>query len=114
MIPYIIKQARPAYYTDYDNVIVNFGSTSHIENLDKVIIDYIVDEMYSFCSEEYGHNINITSYSDFCEKYWEMLKIKLKYWDSVFEVYYFENKWIDWDITAYQDKILSAYMEKLI
>jgi hypothetical protein len=112
MIPYIIKQARPIDDTCYDNVIIELSSSRCKEDLNKDIIDYISTVMYEFCSEEYGHDIKITSYSDFCEKYWKTLEMQLKYWDSVFEVYYFENNWIKWDITAYQDKIWLAYNKK--
>ena len=114
MIPYVIQQARPTDDISYDNVIINYNSIQDMENLDKDVINYIVDVMYEFCSEEYGHNIKIKSYSDFCEKYWEKLGIQLNYWDSVFEVYYFENKWHNWDIKAHQDKIISAYIKKII
>jgi hypothetical protein len=109
MIPYIIKQARSSDDTRDNNVIVECGSTQNIDNLDKVIIDYIVDVMY-----EYGHNIQITSYSDFCQKYWDILGIQIRYWDGVFKVYYFENEWKEWNITTHQDNIFSTYYNKKI
>jgi len=112
MIPYIIKQARPIDDISYDNVIIELRSSRCTEDLNKDIINYIVTAMYEFCSEEYGHNIKITSYLDFCEKYWKIEGIQLKYWDSVFEVYYFEKDWIQWDINIYQDNIWLAYNQK--
>jgi hypothetical protein len=114
MIPYIIKQARPTCDIRDNNVIVHYNLTRNIEDLDKDVIDFIVGEMYEFCSEKYGHNIQIKSYSDFCKKYWEILEIKLHYWENVFEVYYFKNEWIKWNLTSHQDKIFSCYMEKLL
>jgi hypothetical protein len=113
LIPYIIKQARPNDDDRYNNIIINLKSIKSIDDLDKVIINFIVDEMYEFCSKEYGHNIQITSYSDFCEKYWNILECKPYYWDSVFEVDYFDNKWIKWDIKNNEDKIFSTYMKKV-
>ena len=112
MILYIIKQARPIDDTCYDNVIIELSSSRCVEDLHNDIINYIATVIYEFCSEEYGNDIKITSYSDFCEKYWKTEGIQLKYWDSVFEVYYFENNWIKWDITEYQDKIWLAYNKK--
>jgi hypothetical protein len=112
MIPYIIKQARLTHDIRDNNIIVHYNLTRNIENLDKDVIDYIVGEMYKFCSEKYGYNVQIKSYSDFCKKYLEKLKIKLNYLENVFEVYYFENKWIKWDLIFHQDKIFSVYMEK--
>ena len=113
MIPYIIKQARPIDDTSYDNVIIELSSSRCTEDLHNDIINYIATVMYEFCSEEYGHDIKITSYLDFCEKYWKTEGIKLKYWDSVFEVCYFDNNWIQWDITVYQDEILLVYNKKV-
>lgn len=68
--------------------------------------------MYEFCSEEYGHDIKITSYDDFCDKYWEITEIRIRGWYNVFRVYYFETKWIEWNIEDYKDEIYVSYVAK--
>ena len=113
MIPFVIEQARPNDDSRHNNVIVNFNSVKNMKELNEDIINYIVSEMYDFCSEEYGHGINITSYSDYCEKYYKTIQIKLLYWNGVFEVRYFTNEWINWDVYENNDKIMIAYNKRL-
>ncbi len=111
MIPFIIKQARPSYDLRDNNVIIHHELTNYDEDLDKTIIKCIVNIMYEFCSKEYGYNIKISSYSDFCDKYWEVYEVKFRYWNSVFEVSYFNEKWNDWDASLHEQQIYELYQK---
>ena len=66
--------------------------------------------MYEFCSEKYGHGIEIKSYDDFCDKYWRIKEIKIKGRYNIFCVYYFEKEWILWNIENYKEEIYKAYV----
>ena len=110
MIPYYIQQACSSDDVREANVYVTRGSCVK-SNLNEMIINHIVNEMYEFCSEEYGHNIKITSYDDFCDQYWKIIEIKLHGWYDIFRVYYFENEWIKWDISDYKKEIYDEYVK---
>ncbi len=68
MIPYFIQQARPNDDCRDNNIITSCYFCTKDE-LDCKIIDYITDVMNEFCSNDYCHGIQITSYNDFCNKY---------------------------------------------
>jgi hypothetical protein len=67
--------------------------------------------MFEFCSKKYGHGIDITSYDDFCEKWWsrqdrELINI------PIFEIYYFENdEWKAWKTYDNEKEIFEGYMK---
>ena len=74
MIPYSIQYVYPSddirdnnIYTTYDSIEKN--------KLDETIINIIIEFIYDFCSEKIGHNIQITSYKDFCNKFWKKKRI---------------------------------------
>jgi hypothetical protein len=70
--------------------------------------------MYEYCSEEYGYGIVIKSYDDFCDKYWENHEFTIKDWYPVFRVDYFDNEWIEWDITKHKEQIYTSYVIKIL
>lgn len=111
MIPYVIEQVRPSDCLNDCNIITSYYS-SEKEKLNENIINNIIDNMYEFCSDEYGHGIKIISYDDFCEQYW---KIKQNKMDTfyIYYVYYFENEWKHWNVEDYKEDIYVSYVNKL-
>ena len=109
MIPYYIQQASSSDDVRDANIYITRGSCVK-SNLNEMIINHIVNEMYEFCSEEYGHNITITSYDDFCDKYWQIKEIHIRGWYDIFRIYYFENDWIEWNISDYKEEIYNKYL----
>lgn len=119
MIPYVIEQACSNEDCRESNIITSYGYCDK-NDFDKEIIGYIIESMYEFCSEEYGHGIKITCYDDYCKKYWEdsgiyMYRNGYGYGDAIFNVAYFENdKWnhIDLESDEYKEKIYNSYVKK--
>lgn len=111
MIPYYIGQACSSDDLREANIYQTRGSCVK-SKLNEMIISHIVDFMYEFCSEEYGHDIKITSYDDFCDKYWKIKEIPLRWWYNIFRIYYFENDWIEWKISDYKEEIYNEYVKK--
>jgi hypothetical protein len=111
MIPYTIQFANPSEDSRVDNIDTTHGC-SEKDNLFENIIDYIINIMYEFCSEEYGHNFKITSYDDFCHEYWQQHVVIIEGWYYVFNVKYFENGWIEWDAQHHKDEIFASYKNK--
>ena len=65
--------------------------------------------MYEFLSKDYGHDIEIISYDDFCEKWWERQDFTIKN-ASVYYIKYFENnEWHRWNTDNYGNKIYEEY-----
>jgi len=110
MIPYIIEQSRPSDDTRILNVDTSYYSSEKYK-LNESIIDSIIEIMYEFCSEEYGWNIKITSYDDFCNQYWKIKEIRLENF-YVFHIKYFENHWKDWNVEDYKEDIYISYLSK--
>ncbi len=112
MIPYVIQQSRPNEDCRDNNIVSDFSSCD-IAKLDEEIINYIIQVMYEFCSEKYGHGIKISSYDDFCEQYWNISGLQIRYWYEVFNVTYFKNnKWISWNIDEHKEEIYNQYVNK--
>jgi hypothetical protein len=110
MIPYFIQRAIPNDDIREDNIDTTTGF-SNKENIDNEIITSITTFMYEFCSEKYGYDIKITSYEDFCNQFWEISEFKIRYWQQIFKVFYFENnKWTEWDIQENANKIYDFYV----
>jgi len=109
MIPYFIQEANSSEDNRDINIYVTANSCDKKE-LDDKIIRYIINVMYEFCSEKYGHGIEIKSYDDFCDKYWRIKEIKIKGRYNIFCVYYFEKEWILWNIENYKEEIYKAYV----
>jgi len=59
MIPYVIERSIPS-----DNIVKRNIETSYYssekDKLNETIITSLVEIMYDFCSEEYGHGMKIT------------------------------------------------------
>jgi len=110
MIPYYIQKASSSEDTRDQNICVTHNCCVK-SNMNEKIIDYIVNEMYEFCSVEYGYGIKIKSYDDFCDQYWAIREIKLHGWYDIFDVYYFENEWIKWNISDYKKEIYDEYVK---
>ena len=109
MIPYYILYAVPNEDAR-DNNIFNEHNFCEKNKLHNEIINFIVNYMYDFTNKDYGHNIIINSFDEFCEKYCEIKGIKMRYWSDVFQVFYFDNnKWIEWEMNDYKDAIYSSY-----
>ncbi len=104
MIPFVIEQLN-----NYANIITTYDKCEENIINDK-IIKHIIDNMYEFCSEEYGHNIKINSYDDYCNKYCNINDISTKNVYDIFNVYYFQNNnWILWNINDHKDEIYNSY-----
>ena len=111
-IPYTIEETRPSDDLRRCNVIITHKCSQTMETLDEDIIHNIIETMYEFCSEEYGYNINITSFDDFCEKYWEINVITMEDF-YIFHVYYFDltmKCWKKWIIEDYKEQIYNSYL----
>jgi len=117
MIPYVIEQARPNEHYRNQNIIIKYGYCEK-DDLHKEIIEHIIEIMYEFCSQEYGHGIEITSYDDFCQSYWLSYEFSMYgYGDTIFSICYFENdKWNEINLhnDEYKEKIYNSYVKKYI
>jgi len=110
MIPYVIEQSNPCDDIRLPNIDIIYYS-SEKDKLNENIINSIIDIMYEFCSEEYGHGIKITSYHDFCEQYWKIKEIGLENF-YVFYIKYFDNHWKEWNVEHYKEDIYISYLNK--
>jgi len=111
MIPYVIEQAvSNGAYTNEANIITTYGTTL-LSTLESTFIKIVVDMMYEFCSAEYGHAIEISSYGDFQSKYYkENGRVKDR---PILEFKYFnECEWKLWEVQIYDTEIYSAYKER--
>lgn len=111
MIPYIIEFANPSEDSRVNNIDTIYGSSEKTKLFEK-IIDCIIETMYEFCSEEYGHNFKISSYDDFCHEYWKQHEVIIEGCYYVFKVNYFENEWIKWEAENHKDEIYASYKKK--
>jgi len=112
-IPYYIQRVRPNNDVRYNNIINIAKHSAKKVNLDEDIIDFIVVDMYDFCSDIYGYGIQISSYEDFCNKYWELQDCQIQGWLHIYQVYYFENNvWMQWNIEDKFSKIYEKYVER--
>ena len=114
MIPYTLLQANPqGDYSNYANVHTSHHTSENRITLHNSLICYIVEFIYEFCSKEYGHNIDITSYDDFCEKWWdkqdqELINV------PIFEIHYFEkDEWKEWKTYDNEKEIYEGYMKMI-
>ena len=114
MIPYVLSQANPqGDYSNYPNVHTSYHVCKNRGTLHSSLLCCIVEFMYEFCSKKYGYNIDITSYDDFCEKWWdkkdqELINV------PIFEIHYYENdEWKEWKTDVYKNEIYEAYMKML-
>ena len=112
MIPYVLSQANPqGDYSNYPNVHTSVHDCKTQGELHRTLVCYIAEFMYEFCSKKYGHDIDITSYDDFCEKWWdkqaqELINV------PIFEIHYFENdEWKEWKTYDNEKEIYEGYMK---
>ena len=110
MIPYVIEQSNPSDDIRLPNIDTHYYS-SEKDKLNENIINSIIEIMYEFCSEEYGYGIKITSYDDFCSKYWETMEFRMDNF-YVFYIKYFENDWKEWIVEDYKEEIYNSYVTK--
>lgn len=110
MIPYVIEHSCPSDDIDERNIDTIYNSCEK-DKLNETIVSTLIEIMYRFCSEEYGHGIKITSYDDFCYQYWEKMEIKMENF-HVFYIKYFENDWKEWNIEDYKEEIYISYVHK--
>lgn len=113
MIPYCIQRAFPCDDIRDNNIETEYGCVEK-EKLNETIMNFIIEFMNDFCCQETGHNIKITSYEDFCEKYWNIGVFIVRGWYFIFHIYYFEDKWIEWDVEKYHPLIYIEYVDKYI
>lgn len=112
MIPIVIQQAVSNEYKEDTNIHVTFH-TCEKTDMDKFIIRYITSIIYEFCCEEVGNNIQISSYEDFCFKYWTIVSTQPTYWFFIFKVYYFDKKWIEWHVLDHREKIYNSCVKSI-
>ena len=112
MIPYVLSQANPqGAYSNYPNVHTSYHDCKTQGEFHRTLVCYIVEFMYEFCSKKYGHDINITSDDDFCEKWWdkqdqELINV------PIFEIHYFEkDEWKEWKTYDNEKEIYEGYMK---
>lgn len=110
MIPYIIEHSNPSDNMNKRNIDINYYS-SEKDKLNETIITSLIEIMYEFCSEKYGHGIKIISYDDFCYQYWKTMEYKMEN-SNVFYIKYFENDWKEWNIEDYKEEIYISYIDK--
>jgi hypothetical protein len=110
LIPYILIKAHPNSNYQEGNMSSSCDSVEE-SNLQKHFIEIISDDMYEFCSKKYGHDIEITSYDNFCYHYWD--KHEYKMYCPIFEIHYFiNNKWEEWLIHDYENELYQACLNK--
>ena len=114
MIPYVLSQANPqGDYSNYPNVHTSYHDCKTQGELHRTLVCYIAEFMYEFCSKKYGHDIDIISYDDFCDKWWskqdrELINI------PIFEIHYFEkDEWKEWKTYDNEKEIYEGYMKML-
>ena len=111
MIPYYIQRAYQSNDIRDNNIITTDGCCEK-EQLNNTIVNEIIQFMYEFCSEDIGYNIQVSSYEDFCDHFWNEAGCMIREWYYIFKIYYFEDKWMEWNIEEYQEQIYLAYTHK--
>jgi hypothetical protein len=109
MIPYTISRLYPSSsYTNIENIGTNYLVCSNMTELLSKIIDEIVEYMDEFCK---GYSYDITSYDDFCKKWWDEQECNMNNY-YIYEIHYFENNvWNELKITDYKNEIWQAYVK---
>lgn len=112
MLPYILSQANPqGAYSNYANVHTSVHVCENRVTLHSSFLCYIAEFMFEFCSKQYGHDIDITSYDDFCEKWWDRQDSELIN-VPIFEIHYFEkDEWKEWKTYDNEKEIYEGYMK---
>ena len=108
-VAYVIERAiNNGAYTDQANILLEYDSCDQ-DKLHKTFIKTIVLFMDEFCDNECGHGISITSYEDFCRKYYQ---VNGQVADApLFLIRYFINGiWKTWEPELYDSEIYATYM----
>lgn len=108
MIPFYIEYANGTDDSRNNNIFIHHDCSS-LDNYNLSIIDFIIEFMDDFCL---GYDITINSFDDFCKKYWDINGNKLRYYENIFFVYYFDLKWENWSIEENKENIYIAYNKK--
>lgn len=58
MIPYFIQEENSSQDIGDNNIYITYSNSERC-NMNEKIICYIINVMYEFCSNEYGHKDNI-------------------------------------------------------
>jgi len=111
MIPYCIQHVYPSDDVRVNNIFTTFYCVEK-NKLDETVINIIIQFIDEFCSSDYGHSLQIKSYEDFCNKFWEIADCIVDGWYYIFDISYFENTWKKWNIEEYKDQIYIAYVNK--
>lgn len=110
----MLELARPSDDQRDCNVITSYHHSSEKKKLTETVISNLIDVMYEFCSEEYGHGIEIASFDDFCHQYWERKQRQLENC-PVFSIHYFDfekGEWKCWNVEKFKNTIYIAYVHK--
>ena len=111
MIPFVVESAiSNGAYTDRANISTEYGCTEKCK-LHTLFIDIIINDMYEFCSDEYGHGINIKSYDEYCYHY-SKINCSFRYAPLYMMHYFMDGVWKIWDPIIYDDEIYMAYITK--
>lgn len=113
MIPYSIEYPSSRLGTSRSNVRVTYGCCD-TDTRNTTFIDFIANFMYEFASPECGHDLQITSYKNFCKQYWAKQDTVVYDKYHLFDIYYFTGSdWVHWDIARYADRIYVAFIARL-
>jgi hypothetical protein len=104
-IPYLFLRVMPRYRHDYCDM-VHYTEVTAKENMDKDFINLIVSEMMQYSEEN-----PFTSYNDFCMYFWELQDYLISN-EPIMQIHYFENEWVEWNISKFEDKIMEKYKLK--
>ena len=111
MIPYSIQQVYPNDDIRNNNIFTTLDCIEK-NKLNETFINTIIQFIDEFCSDDYGHGLQINSYDDFCKQFWIKAGYMVYDWYYIFDIYYFQNTWIKWNVEEYQEQIFLAYINK--
>lgn len=105
IVPYVTEYAvSNGCYTDQANIYTEYGSCEK-DQLHKTFIDSIVTNMVDFCE---GHDIEISSYEDFCCKYYKEIG-KVCDRPIFIKRYFIDGEWHEWKPWMYDSDIVASY-----
>jgi len=107
IVPYFIQFANPSDDSRDNNIDIIYDSSEKCE-LNRHIINEIVCLMNDFCFSHINI-IEITSFDDFCDQYWKHNEIVISGWHNVFNIRYFENGWVEWNIEDFKEEIYAVF-----
>ena len=111
MIPYCIQHVYPSDDIRVNNIFTKLDCVEK-NKLNETFINTIIQFIYEFYSDNNGHSLHINSYEDFCKQFWIKSEFIVYDWYYIFDISYFENSWIKWNIEEYKEQIFIAYINK--